>query len=101
MSIRELFNEEQNDHLDELDRIPPAERCWCGWYCAGECPHCPPSKTLADRNAAACPRCGNAPPPDGSRLIVHIIGCTNETEAEREHYRATMRGQLGTAGERF
>lgn len=47
------FNSEQTAYMEALDKIPLNERCWCGWYRLGECPHCLPGKTCADK----CPVC--------------------------------------------
>lgn len=71
------LNEEQLDYLRSLGKIPPDERCWCAWFRLGECPHCPPSKTLAQRLLVQCPdpRCQNYPDPLGLYPITHNIKC--------------------------
>jgi hypothetical protein len=33
------FNREQEEHMKELAKIPREERCKCGWYRLGQCPH--------------------------------------------------------------
>lgn len=33
------FNEEQQDYMRSLGRIPREQRCKCGWYLKGECTH--------------------------------------------------------------
>lgn len=43
------FNSEQEDYMRELAEIPPEQRCYCGWYRLGQCPHCPKDKTCADK----------------------------------------------------
>lgn len=70
------FNSDQQDYMRSLAAIPPERKCWCGWYTLGDCPHCPPGKTAADKIAAWCPECHNAPPPDGSRDIIHNYKCS-------------------------
>ena len=76
------FNEGQRGYMNSLAQIPPAERCWCGWFRLGECHSCPPDKTAADKLAARCPSCHNNPGPEGNRAIVHRIGC-NQSGEER------------------
>ena len=39
----------QLDYMRELAEIPPDQRCYCGWYRLGMCPHCPPGRTCADK----------------------------------------------------
>lgn len=68
------FNEEQQEYMKALADMPPSTKCWCGWYRLGECRTCPPGKTLADRQAASCPICGNYPSTDGGQIF-HRIGC--------------------------
>lgn len=29
--------------------IPPEQRCYCGWWLVGDCPHCPKDRTCADK----------------------------------------------------
>lgn len=33
------FNEEQQDYMRELDSMSPEQKCICGWYQRGKCPH--------------------------------------------------------------
>jgi len=35
--------------VTDVCSIPPEQRCYCGWWLAGECPHCPKDKTCADK----------------------------------------------------
>lgn len=51
MSLRDYLNSDQLAEMDRLDRIPPEQRCYCGWYDIGKCPHCPVGKTCADKLA--------------------------------------------------
>jgi hypothetical protein len=72
------FNEEQQDYMKSLAKLGPENLCYCGWYPKGKCSTpspCPPDKSAADKIAARCPDCHNAPPPDGSRPIIHIYTC--------------------------
>lgn len=73
-----MFNSDQLDYMRSLDRMEPASKCWCGWYPLGECPHCPPGKSAADKIAAWCPECHGEPSPDLSRPIIHRRGCSME-----------------------
>lgn len=43
------FNADQLDHMRALDTLTPEEKCYCGWYPLGHCPHCPKGKTCADK----------------------------------------------------
>ena len=70
------FNDDQLEAWHALERIPPEQRCWCGWERLGECRQCPPGKTCADKMAAWCPECRSAPTPDGARPITHRVGCS-------------------------
>lgn len=70
-----MFNADQRDYMADLAAMPPATKCWCGWYPIGECPHCPPGKSAADKVAVWCPDCHNDPGPGGDRPIVHRVGC--------------------------
>jgi len=73
------LNSEQEAHLQYLKSIPPAERCWCGWYRLGECMNkCPPGKTLAHKMEVWCKECQNYPSPDGKYPITHRIGCSQD-----------------------
>lgn len=76
------FNSEQRDHMKELTRIDPAQRCWCGWYRTGKCHRCPPDKTLAQRIEVECPSCGNYPNAPDDRLV-HRKGCAAEAHARK------------------
>lgn len=51
MSDTRYFNADQEKYMNELAKIPPPERCWCGWYRLGACGHCPPGATYADNLA--------------------------------------------------
>lgn len=44
-----MFNQYQSAYMRELEQIPPEQKCYCGWYRLGKCPHCPPNKTCADK----------------------------------------------------
>lgn len=44
-----MFNDDQMDYMRALAEIPPHLKCYCGWYLLGECPHCPPNRTCADK----------------------------------------------------
>ncbi len=78
-----MFNDDQRDYMDYLGRIPPAEKCWCGWDRLGKCStpvNCNTShagKTRADYLAAACDECRVLPP-------IHRIGCSNDASATEE-----------------
>ena len=77
-----LFNEDQQDYMASLAKIPVTERCWCGWYSLGYCPNCPPHLTCADKIARQCPYCRNEPDrrdPDGK--ITHNIRCPTRSDA--------------------
>lgn len=72
------FNDDQIDYMRSMAKRPPDARCWCAWYPLGECPHCPPDKTLADRLKVQCPdiRCQNYPDAnDPTGKITHNIAC--------------------------
>jgi len=45
------FNEDQEDYMRSLAKIPPEKKCYCGWYPLGECgnPRCQNGKSNADR----------------------------------------------------
>ena len=47
-----MFNADQRAYMASLAAIPSEQRCECGWYRLGECPHCPPGRTLAAAQAA-------------------------------------------------
>ena len=54
-----MFNSYQIEHMKHLQRIPPENRCWCGWNLLGDCYNCKnDGRTLADRLAEQCPVCG-------------------------------------------
>ena len=81
------FNSEQLAHMDALDRMPPETKCWCGWDRLGECWNCNrdcPGKTAADKMAAWCPECRNAPSPDGAQPIIHRYGCSRGLSGDRK-----------------
>ena len=44
-----LLNEDQKDYMAAIAKLSPEQRCQCGWFKLGECPHCVSGKTLADR----------------------------------------------------
>ena len=72
------FNEEQQAYMRSLSKIPLEQRCYCGWFALGECPHCPEELTAAHKVERRCPSCHNYPPAtDLSRPITHRIGCGN------------------------
>lgn len=71
------MNADQRAAYEALARIPPAERCWCGWFRLGECLNgCPEGKTAADKLAVACPECHNAPMNHGAGPMVHNVVCS-------------------------
>ena len=74
------FNNDQLAEMSRLEGIPAEDRCWCGWYRIEEC-GCgsPRDKTCADKLAARCPECGNAPTRPGDDLI-HISGCSRSIQ---------------------
>lgn len=72
------FNRDQQDYMDSLAGMAPEDKCWCGWYELGECPHCPPGFTCADKKAAWCPECHSDPPPGGG-VITHRFNCSRST----------------------
>lgn len=77
------FNDDQIDYIKSLARIADDKRCYCAWFPLGECPHCPPGKTLADRLKLQCSSCGSYPPaalPD--QPVAHRIGCTRRVKGE-------------------
>jgi len=68
-----MFNEDQRDYLKYLHSLPAEQRCWCGWYPLGKCPHddCKTrGKSRADFLAAACPECFTLPP-------LHVVSCSH------------------------
>ena len=71
------LNDDQIDYIRSLGKIPPSERCYCGWYRAGKCYHCKDRATLADRLKVQCPGCDNYPLLGGSIAVTHRIGCTS------------------------
>ncbi len=38
-----MFNSEQLDDMRYLSSLPREDKCACGWYRKGECPHCKPA----------------------------------------------------------
>lgn len=78
------FNDEQTDYCKYLASLEPEQKCWCGWFKLGECPHCGPGKTAADKMKVWCPECHNVP--RNGQPIVHVKGCTLDPAmlAERE-----------------
>lgn len=70
------FNAEQTEYIEYLGHLAPEVKCWCGWYKLGECPHCPPGKTSADKMAVWCPECHNDPGPGpNGGTIIHRFDC--------------------------
>lgn len=47
--MNSFLNEEQQDHVKELAKIPASKKCYCGWYRHGDCPDCDIKKTNADK----------------------------------------------------
>ncbi len=76
------FNEHQEDYMKSLREIPPALRCWCGWYKLGECPNCKTEKTCADKMAVMCPECDNHPGPNGEP-ITHRYYCSQSKKGSQ------------------
>lgn len=70
------FNSDQQSYMDSLARMPPENKCWCGWFPVGQCHTCPADKTLAQRQAVQCQSCCNAPDNFGAGKIIHNIRCT-------------------------
>jgi hypothetical protein len=71
-----LFNDDQQDYMSYLSRLPDREKCWCGWYLLHECQRCNvnhPGKSRANFLAQACPECRTLPP-------THVKGCSKEEE---------------------
>jgi hypothetical protein len=75
---RSYFNSEQNAHMDALDLIPIAARCWCAWYLKGQCPTCPPHLSAADKMATKCQECGSYQISHNSPGVYHRKGCGKE-----------------------
>lgn len=70
------FNEDQIDYMRDLAAMPREKKCYCAWFCVGECPHCPPTLSAADREKLECVGCGNYPPAQSlDKPIVHRRGC--------------------------
>ena len=42
MKGNSYFNEDQQEYMRELSRLPADAKCKCGWYLRGKCPHCKP-----------------------------------------------------------
>lgn len=79
------FNDEQLGYMADMARRPRNAVCYCAWFPAGKCPHCPPHLTAADRIPLECPDCHNYPPAlDLSAQVIHQIGCKRGA-----HLRAT------------
>lgn len=49
MTIWDGLNSDQRAYSEYIETIPFEQRCYCGWYRLGECPHCPKGKTCADK----------------------------------------------------
>ena len=74
-----MFNSEQRDYMRYLAKQDPNTLCFCGWYHKGDCPHCPPDKSAADKIALKCPECGGNPiTPDGNECY-HRKECSKRT----------------------
>jgi hypothetical protein len=72
-----MFNDDQRDYMRSLSTMPPAAKCYCGWYPVGECPNCPPGLSVVDRTARECPECHNYPPAKYlDHPITHNIRCS-------------------------
>lgn len=69
------LNADQQDYVDSLSKIAPDQKCYCGWFRLGQCGHCPPHLTCADKLAAMCPECKNYPYILDGRPITHNIKC--------------------------
>ena len=79
-----MFNTEQRAYMRSLDAIPPERKCWCGWNRLGECrTGCPPDATHADKIAAQCRKCRNAPLRPGMKLT-HRKGCAEENQTSED-----------------
>jgi hypothetical protein len=72
-----LFNEHQEEFMRSLARIPAENKCWCGWYLAGECHTCPKDVTNADKLKVWCPECKNTPSNYGKGELIHSIFCSH------------------------
>ncbi len=79
-----MFNAEQRAYMEELNRVPPAMRCWCGWFGKGGCHVCPRDKTCADKLAARCETCGADPGPTNQFPTTHRNGCPRQGLPHRE-----------------
>lgn len=77
-----MFNEDQISYMESLSRMDLDARCWCGWYARGKCENgCDPAVSCADKVAAQCPHCLNAPREPGGELR-HIINCPARPNAK-------------------
>jgi hypothetical protein len=79
-----MVNADQQAYTHYLRTIAPEDKCWCGWYPRGECHTCPVEFTCADKLAAQCPDCHNAPIAPGASTISHRIGCAQELSERQE-----------------
>lgn len=70
------FNVHQQAYMKMLSEIPPENKCWCGWYSLGECPHCPEGKTAADKVATGCKECGNWLSYPDEKELTHRVHCS-------------------------
>jgi hypothetical protein len=68
---------EQESYMEFLEKLDPAELCWCGWYRLGQCPNCETERSAAEKIAERCPSCHNDGGPHRLK-IVHRIGCPAE-----------------------
>jgi hypothetical protein len=72
------FNDEQLSYIREMSATPLDEKCYCAWFRLGECPHCPPGLSAADRVKVECPSCHKYPPARNlAAPITHRIGCAS------------------------
>lgn len=37
-----MFNSDQNNYMDSLNKMKPEELCYCGWNRLGDCPNSKP-----------------------------------------------------------
>lgn len=73
------FNADQIDYMRSMGKLPREQKCYCAWFKAGECPHCPADLTAADRAPLECPSCGNYPPARNLNApVTHNIACKRQ-----------------------
>lgn len=72
-----VFNNEQLEAMEELNRLAPSEKCYCGWHRHGTCPNCPPEYTTQHKLDVMCAVCRNYPRPgEPPETIIHNIRCS-------------------------